>query len=170
MIKTAYFASRDIKGWPRPEDIKHYFLDPPGQRWFFDTGNDTAGFVAEGVDGTEHLLREKRSRITLALSAHPQFGVMLDWSKWNGKQRSSYVSKGDVTRLRQLVLNMHDTPLPVGLLVPFDLAWKAVKEFLETDGQLPKSIEWLSDDDLPSDIFPDQGDAIVEERLIERRR
>jgi hypothetical protein len=170
MIKTAYFASRDIKGWPQPEDIKHYFLAPPEQRWFFNTGNDTAGFVAEGLDGTEHFPREKRARVTLSLSAHPRFGVMLDWSKWDGRQKSSYVSKGDTTRLRQLVLNLHDDPLPVGLLVSYDAAWEAVKEFLETDGQLPKSIEWLSDDELPPDIFLDQGDPIVEERLIERRR
>lgn len=166
MKKSAYFGSCDIKGWPRPEEIEHYFLAPPGQRWFFQTGNDTAGFVVDGVDGTEHLPREQRAEITLALSAHPSFGVLLDWSKWDGKEKHSYVSKGDLTRLRELVLNMHDDPLPVGLLVPYAVAWKAVKEFLETDGRLPTSIEWVAARDLPPDTFPDQGDAIVKERLV----
>lgn len=167
MNKRAYFASRNIKGWPRPEDIEHFFLAPPGRRWFFETGNDTAGFDAEGIDGTENLEpRQARSNVRLALSAHPTLGVFLSWSKWDGRERQTYNSKGDLSRLRQFVRNMHDTPLPVGLLVPFDVAWKAVKEFLETDGQLPKSIEWIDDRDLPPDTFPDPHDPIVEERLV----
>jgi len=47
--------------------------------------------------------------------------------------------------------------MPVGLYVPFEAAWHAVKEFIETDGALPKSIAWISDDDLPNDTFPDPG-------------
>jgi Immunity protein Imm1 len=47
-------------------------------------------------------------------------------------------------RLREWVRNLHNTPLPVGLFVPFESAWKAVKEFIEMDGQLPKSIEWVA--------------------------
>jgi len=30
-----------------------------------------------------------------------------------------------------------------------------VKEFMETEGQLPTSIEWVSSDDLPDNTFPD---------------
>jgi hypothetical protein len=171
MIKTAYFASRDIKGWPRPEEIEHYFLAPPGKHWFFETGNDTAGFTADGIDGTEHLEPKRtRSNVRLALSAHPTMGVMLDWSKWDGKERQTYISKGDLRRLRELVLNLHDDPLPVGLLVPYAVAWKATKEFLETDGGLPNSIEWIAARDLPRDTFPDQGDPIVEQRLIKAEK
>jgi immunity protein Imm1 of predicted polymorphic toxin system len=155
MIKSAYFASRDIKGWPRPDDIEHYFLDPPGQRWFFETTNDTAGFDADGVDGTEHLPELERSRISLALSAHPSLGVMAQWSKWDGKRKNTFYAKGNLSRRTEFVRNMHGTPLSVGLLVPYELAWKAVKEFLETDGQLPKSIEWIASRDLPPDTFPD---------------
>jgi Immunity protein Imm1 len=36
------------------------------------------------------------------------------------------------------VVSTHDTPLPIGLFVPFETAWEAVKEFIETDGELPK--------------------------------
>jgi hypothetical protein len=155
MKKSAFFASRDIKGWPSPEEIEQYFLGPPGQRWF-ETGNDTAGFTADGIDGTEHLEpKQARSNVRLALSAHPTLGVLLDWSKWDGEERQTYNSKGDLRRLREFVRNRHGDPLPVGLLVPYDVAWKAVREFLETDGQLPKSIEWIDDRDLPPDTFPD---------------
>jgi hypothetical protein len=55
MKKSSYFASRMTEGWPHPEDIEQYFLAPSGKRWFFETGNDSGGFTAEGVDGTEHL-------------------------------------------------------------------------------------------------------------------
>jgi len=34
-------------------------------------------------------------------------------------------------------------------------AYEAVKEFIETDGQLPKCIEWVADKDLPPGTFPD---------------
>lgn len=155
MIKTAYFASRDIKGWPHPKEIERYFLAPPGQRWY-EIGNDTAGFDADGIDGTEHLEPKRaRSNVSLALSAHRTQGVLVQWRKWDGKRSHTYCSKGDLSRLPEVVRNRYGSPLPVGLLVPCEVAWKAVKEFLETDGQLPKSIEWVASRDLPPDTFPD---------------
>jgi hypothetical protein len=30
-----------------------------------------------------------------------------------------------------------------------------VKEFMETEGKLPSSIEWVTSDDLPANTFPD---------------
>ena len=38
---------------------------------------------------------------------------------------------------------------------PRRLAWKAVKEFLENEGALPKSIEWIANSDLPPNTFPE---------------
>jgi hypothetical protein len=35
------------------------FSGPPGQHWFFETENDSACLMAEGVDGTEHLEADK---------------------------------------------------------------------------------------------------------------
>lgn len=169
MQKTADFASIHYERWPQPHEIEHYFLAPPGQRWFFETGDDTARFDAEWTEGTEHLKRRRRNA-SLALMAHPTLGVCLQWSKWDGNQGSTFFSKGDLTRLRRFVRNSHDTPISVGLLVPFDVAWKAVKEFLETDGQLPSGIEWIDDKDLSSDVFPDPHDPMVEERLFRPER
>jgi hypothetical protein len=51
--KSAYFASRPSAGWPHPNELERYFLAPSGQRWFFETENDSANFTAEGVDETE---------------------------------------------------------------------------------------------------------------------
>jgi len=156
MRKRAYFDVFDGRGWPSPKDLERYFLAPPGQRWTFDGGNDNWGLTAEGVDGTEHLeINKGRIDIDLEMWGHPDFGVLLIYSKWGGGLKQMYSSKGDLRRLREWVRSLHDTPFPVGLFIPFDKAWKAVKEFIETEGDLPKSIEWIANRDLPSNIFPD---------------
>jgi hypothetical protein len=54
-----------------------------------------------------------------------------------------------------MTTKLHGDPLSVGLFVPFPVAWKAVKEFIETDGELPTSIEWIASSDLPPETFPD---------------
>jgi hypothetical protein len=136
--------------------LERYFLAPAGKVWFFETGNDGALFKGEGADGTEHLQANKgRIDISLSLWGYPDLGVLLIWSKWGGGHKQTYTSKGDLTRLRELVRSLHETPLPVGLFIPFEKAWKAVKEFIETDGALPKSIEWIANRDLPPNTFPD---------------
>lgn len=156
MRKSTYFASRPSDGWPNPKDLERYFLAPAGQRWFFETENDSAGFDAEGVDGTEHLDANRgRIDVSLTLWGHPTLGVMLMYEKWGGGVRETYSSKGDLSRLRELVRGMHGTPLPVGLFIPYESAWKATKEFLETNGALPKSIAWIANRDLPPNTFPD---------------
>jgi hypothetical protein len=78
MRKSRYFASRASKGWPDPKELEHYFLAPPGHRWFFETRNDSGSFTAEGVDGTEHLEQNKgRIDIDLQMWGHPELGVLL---------------------------------------------------------------------------------------------
>ena len=122
----------------------------------FETGNDSAGFRAFGVDGTGHLApNHGRIDIDLEMWANPDLGVLLIWSKWGGGLKLNYTSKGDLSRLRELVRSLHGTPLPIGLFISFQAAWNAVKEFIETDGALPKSIEWIANRDLPPNTFPD---------------
>lgn len=156
MKKSTYFASRPSTGWPKPVEIEHFFLAPPGRRWFFETGNDGARFLVEGLNGTEHLEAHKsRVDADLMMWAHPDLGVLLIYSKWGGGFKETYSSKGNLARLGEHVRSMHDTLLPVGLFIPFEMAWKAVKEFIETDGALPKSIAWIANRDLPPSTFPD---------------
>jgi len=156
MRKCTYLDLRRGNGWPRPEELEPYFLRPPGQCWAFKSGNDNAGLAAEGVDGTEDLdPHDGRIDVDLDMWGHPELGVLLIYSKWGGGLKETFTSKGDLSRLREWVRSTHDTPLPVGLFIPYALAWKAVKEFIETDGKLPKSIEWIANRDLPPDTFPD---------------
>ena len=64
-------------------------------------------------------------------------------------------SKGDLSRLGEWVRTLHGDARPIGLYIPFAEAWQAVKEFIESDGELPKSIAWISAEDLPNNTFPD---------------
>ena len=60
-------------------------------------------------------------------------------------------------RLREWVMTHDGDLMPIGLFVPFERAWTAVKEFIEKDGALPKSIPWIADRDVPDYAFPDPG-------------
>jgi len=156
MRKRTFFDSRRSKGWPDPEVLEPYFFAPPGEEWFHTGGNDTAGLDAEGADGTEHLAPNKgRINIGLSMWGVPGLGVLLIYTKWGGGNKLTYSSRGDLSRLREWVRSLHNTPLPVGLFVPFAPAFQAVKEFIETDGELPKSIEWIANKDLPPNTFPE---------------
>jgi hypothetical protein len=77
------------------------------------------------------------------------------FDKRGGGHREVYSSKGDLSKLKQWVRTLHDDPMPVGLYIPFAKAWLAVNEFMETDGKLPSSIEWIKNSDLPEGTFPD---------------
>jgi hypothetical protein len=157
MRKRSYFDSRDREGWPDPRALKPYFFAPPGQEWFHTGGNDTAGLDAQGLDETQALASNREINIHLYMCGVPKLGVLLIYDKSASGKRESYSSKGDSNRIGEWVRNLHNDPLPVRLFIPFKSAWLAVKEFIETDGALPKSIDWVANKDLPEGTFPDPG-------------
>jgi hypothetical protein len=93
----------------------------------------------------------------MGMIGSPDHGVLLQYDKWDGRiqRRDCYVSKGDLSRLGQFMYSLHGDPYSLGLFIPFESAWKAVKEFIETDGELPTSIGWVAVKDLPPETFPD---------------
>ena len=158
MKKRTYFDVFDGPGWPAPALLERYFIGPPDQRWTFSSGNDSWNLRAEGVDGTENLGAHKgRIDVLLEMYGHPQFGVLIVYSKFGGGRSQTYLSKGNLDRLSELTRDLHGDQLPVGLFIPYEAAWVAVKEFLDIDAQLPKSIEWVASRDLPPGTFPDPG-------------
>ncbi len=158
MRKTAYFDGHWGEGWPDLNNIESCLIDPKRRGQFFASGRDGGSFGVEGLYGTE-ALTPKTGRVDahIYMFANPDHGVMLQYSKWDGRiqKKDTYNSKGDLSRLRESVRSFHGTPLSVGLFIPFAAAWNAVKEFIETDGELPKSIEWVASRDLPPSTFPD---------------
>jgi hypothetical protein len=157
MRKRVYFDVFHGPGWPAPSELEPYFLGPPGQRWtFFQSRNDCWGLSAEGINGTEHLPRHQgRIDLRLTMVGNTNYGVLLQHETTGGERRRDYYSRGDLRRLRKWVWTRHGSLMPIGLFIPFERAWLAVKEFLETDGALPQSIIWIDGDDLPADAFPD---------------
>jgi hypothetical protein len=156
MRKRTSFEKHKHQGWPDPAVLKPYFFGPPGDEWFHTGGNDTAGLSARGLYGTEQGIAGK-TRIDLDLHIYgiPSLGALLFYHKYGGGYGEAYTSKGDMSRLREWVRNLHNDPLPVGLFIPFPDAYEAVKEFIETEGGLPKCIEWVANKDLPRGTFPD---------------
>jgi hypothetical protein len=155
MNKTAYFDTHWGPGWPKEKWLERYFLTPAGRRDFFASGNDSWGLTAEGVDGTAGLPQlEGRVDIDLTLQGHPDLGVLRQYRKTGRLPIETYYSKGDLTRLLQWVKTAHGDRMPIGLFIPFETAWKAVKEFMGRDGALPESIAWIASKDIPAEAFP----------------
>jgi hypothetical protein len=163
MDKRANFDTHWGPGWPDARTLEPYFLGGRDKRWVFEHGGDSGSFIAEGTDGTEHLqFGQVPIHLHLFVWGNPSLGVLLMYHKWGGPRRDSYNSKGDLTRLDQYYQSADGQVLPIGLFIPFEDAWRAVKEFVETDGALPKCIEWIAERDLPSDAFPDLDPSVLQ--------
>ena len=155
MKRSIYFDTFDQDSWPESHELEPYFLAPKGQQWSYLGGNDNWGLTAKGVDGTDHLEPNKgRINVFLYMIGHPELGVLLVYQKKGGGINEDFSSKGDISRLKEWVRTLQGDQMPVGLFVPFEGAWEAVKEFMDTDGDLPKSIEWVENSTLPEGTFP----------------
>jgi hypothetical protein len=147
MRKDSNFEEFHGPGWPEPRQLERYFLGPPEQRWPIEDSGDCYGFNALGVEGTEHLPEGKgRIDIRLTLAGNRYHGVLFYYRKYGGGNAISLYSKGNLKRLREWVETIDGDKLSVGLFIPLETAWKALKEFLERDGALPECIEWIPSD------------------------
>ena len=111
---------------------------------------------AYGVGGTNHLLPHTgRIDLDLTILGNPEHGVLLCYQKSGSDGMETHYSKGDLQRLHAWVKTMHGDLMPIGLFIPFEWAWRAVKEFLEPGGALPRSIWRIASRDIPAGAFPD---------------
>jgi hypothetical protein len=151
MRKTTNFHDCPWEGWPNPIDIKPFFSPT---RWASGR-NDSWGFRTVGSDGIEGPGDNWPSYASLTMTGVPHFGVTLQYDRWmkSTRQRDSYNSRGDFSKLLKFVRSLHDDQLSLGLFVSFDQAWIGVREFLESDGLLPPGIAWIASRDLPSGAF-----------------
>jgi hypothetical protein len=154
MRKQAFFDDHWGKGWPDLKIMEACFLDPVRRAQLFARERDGGSFFVE-TGSPDSTASEVKSALYLHMNA--DHGVKLVYSRWDGRiqRKDDYDSKGDLTRLREFVRSFHDTPLSAGLFIPFERGWNAVKEFMQTDGELPKSIEWIANSELPPGTFPD---------------
>lgn len=105
------------------------------------------------IEEEEHGV-DSRIKATLLLYADPKYGLLLDYRRSSGEKRESFVSKGDLQRRLEWVKTQQGTPLSIGLFVPIERGWSALKQFIESKGALPTAIEWVAAADLPPDTFP----------------
>jgi hypothetical protein len=157
MRRTANFDAHWGDGWPNPKSIERYFVGEQKNPWLPEANSDSALFSLEGLDNTDQLLpHEGRKDIRLSIWSNPVHGLLLMYEKTGDDRDGTFYSKGDSMRLYEWVRSLHGDPLPVGLFIPYERAWVAVKEFMETDGARSSGIEWISAEDLPPNTFPDR--------------
>lgn len=160
MRKQAFFDVYEGPFWPEPSQIERYFIPSAGESRPYAGRQEGWSLLAEGLYGTEHLTpKTGRVDVDLYMVRNLQHGVAFSYSKWDGrtKTKDEFSSKGDLTRLREWVPTHQGGRVPVGLFVPFPAAWAAVKEFLSTGGERPRSIQWIDDGELPADSFRQLG-------------
>ena len=166
MKKRIRFDRFRLPYWPAPEELAPYFLASKGHEWSYLGGNESWGMEVSGLFGSQHLPvygamgltgRETQVEANLEICGNPELGVLLCYSRYGGSYNDSFFSAGDLSRMNTWVRTLNDDLRPVGLYIPFRDAWPAVKEFMETDGELPKCIPWIAASDLPENTFPDRG-------------
>jgi Immunity protein Imm1 len=155
MKKMTSFRDYRGPGWPDQKWLAPYFLTTAGRQKAFGTGNNHWGVTAEGVDGTEDLPFDKRIDIDLHIIGKPDLGALLLYDRVSMTDGEAYYSIGNLKMLRSLVEAKHGSRMPIGLFIPFEHALKAIMEFIQTDGALPKCIKWVAAADLPDDAFPE---------------
>jgi hypothetical protein len=155
--KEASFDDHWGNGWPDIKAVRDCLSDPERLAQFFAKGRDGGCFSIEWIYSPSSSPPQfDLVGATLYMHMNPDLGIKLQYSRWDGRtgEKKTYHSKGSLTRLKEFVPSFHGTPLSIGLFVSFDKGSKAVSEFLQKEGELPSSIDWVSDDDLPSEIFP----------------
>jgi Immunity protein Imm1 len=154
MRKSCSFHEFYDSDWPSPNELEKYFSG--GGRLWASHGNDNWVLRAEGLYGTAILPRPDAVDVDLRMMGSLNHGVTLDFARWHGRIRrlDRYCSVGDLRRLGQFMYSLQGDPYSLGLFIPFEEAFKAVKEFIESDGELPTSIGWLSGKDLLPERFP----------------
>jgi hypothetical protein len=153
MMKHTYFHEYNGDGWPELKWLEQFFLTKVGRKEAFGE-QESWGLKLYGIDGTEHLERYKdRIDINMTIQGDLNHGILLWYNKSGGRQWEAKYSKGDTTKWRQWIETPQGDHMSVALFIPFETAWKAVKEFIERDAALPRSIEWIVDDDLPEYAF-----------------
>jgi hypothetical protein len=155
MKKETNFRGYEGPGWPDEKWLAPFFLTPAGRREVFGFRNNHWGLRARGVDGTEDLPYDKEINVTLHIIGKPDLGVLLYYDRLSATDGYTYFSVGNLKMLRTLVKAKPGTRMPLGLFIPFEQALKAVVEFADTNGALPKSIEWIASTDLPEGSFPE---------------
>jgi hypothetical protein len=104
--KEIYFGDFDRLGWPDPGELERYFLDPTGDAWRHEGGNDSWGLHVTGLNDTQDLPDESdQVNVYLYMTGYPDLGVHFTYGKWDGrtKEKFDYQSEGNPQKEREIV-------------------------------------------------------------------
>lgn len=90
-----------------------------------------------------HYFEDEESIATLIINVHLDYGIYL-----RHESNEEKLSVFDKNKLDEIVWTKDVCDISMGLFLPPELAWKGIKEFLET-GTASTEIEWISPDDIP---------------------
>jgi hypothetical protein len=147
MKRSFIFASFGETQWTDAGKIEPFFLDSKQREAMFIRRQDDGLFSIDGMEGTDNLSREAdRVNARLYLNMLPEHGVTISYHHWDGRSRKKtyFYSKGNLDLINEYVRSFQGSPLQLGLFIPYEAAWRTVKEFMEGDGGLPASIDWVS--------------------------
>jgi Immunity protein Imm1 len=140
---------------PPLNELEQYFTLKRGYLWLDLPGVDTAGIEYLDVTGSgEESIEASRVDLALTLWGHPAYGVYLQYDRRAKNDRMTRCSVGS-GESGQWIRSRQGDLIPLGLCISFDNAWRAVKEFVETGGALPESVDWLAANKLAPNAFPD---------------
>ena len=148
MFKEVSFERFLGPRWPTPAELRPYFFDPSLRDW------EGRALGATNIDPKELPGWDEPTELWLTMTGNQFHGVLFQYRRFGARRMEVYYSKGDLRRLQEWAATRQGDLMPVGLFVPFEAAWEAVKEFIERDGALPGCIEWIDSDDLPFNTFP----------------
>jgi Immunity protein Imm1 len=152
VLKETHFHRLPADGWPNPARLRPFFFDPSLQDW-----GVAWGLNATNVDPKELAGWDQPTDLRLTMAGSQFHGVFFQYRRFGAGRGQTYYAKGDLRRMREWVEIGQGDLYPVGLFVPFEAAWRAVKEFIERNGALPECIEWVDRGDLPHGTFPRWG-------------
>jgi len=169
MKKNISFADMYMSSWPESDALRNYFLTLDGRDSIYAGGNDSCALEISGLYGTENVKPYKdqtpQERATvieasLIIYFNPQLGILLEYSRTGRGFQDSYFSYSDLGKIGLYVETLHNDLRSVGMYIPYEAAWPAVKEFMEREGELPTCIKWVAGADLPPDTFVEPGEDV----------
>lgn len=116
--------------------MKRYIIDEFESYWFDDTS-----------DASIQCFQNNKHISDMIIGTNIEYGIFLHYISRNEDKLSLY----DETKLHEVEDGANcELWVSTGLLLPKELAWEVIKEFLET-GKASDKIRWISSDDIPED-------------------
>ncbi len=143
--------------WPPIATLEREFMDPTRREWAYWDGSGAAGgyMKISGIEGTEAQPDGRtRSGATISIRAHRQFGATLSHHWWDAKSATAttHLSLGDRSLLSQMTTLDDRQPYPIGLFIPFELAWLAFRDFIQEPTRVTSAVPWINGVDLTAQV------------------